>query len=132
MHQDAERHLDFKQNIKDMNKSGAGIRKREESGTTTDDEKAILKKLLDIEADIKDLRDIKDIRDELNTMTSLFRTQLDVFQAMDHITQGKKRRRRLDHQIEQVLVSPPVAMAKRNLGEVEQLDLFASRAAESV
>ncbi|RSL81667.1 hypothetical protein CEP52_017150 [Fusarium oligoseptatum] len=43
-----------------------------------------LKKMIDIEEDIEDLRQIKDIREELSIMSSLFHVQKEVLEVMDH------------------------------------------------
>lgn len=72
---ETERFKDFQQNI----------RSKETTGVKTPQERdpEALKKMIDIENDIEDLRQIKDIREELSIMSSLFHVQKEVLEVMD-------------------------------------------------
>ena len=100
------------------------------------DREEVLRRLLDIEADIEDLRLIKDIRDELHMMSNLFRRQEGVVQEMNQITQAgvdKKEEMKIPYKRHtHTPLTPPHAVVERNLKEVESLDYFAQKAGEAV
>ncbi|KAJ8132800.1 hypothetical protein O1611_g824 [Lasiodiplodia mahajangana] len=93
------------------------------------DREEVLCELLDIEADIEDLRQIKDIRDELTIMENLFRRQEGVIQEMSQIMQvGEGQNKNKSHE----KLYSPHTVVERNLKEVELLDRFAKRAEEAI
>ncbi|KAK0670634.1 ankyrin repeat-containing domain protein [Cercophora samala] len=53
-----------------------------------------LNAMIDIKADIEDLRKIKDIRDELHIISSIFHIQKNVVETVDHILEDFKEKRK--------------------------------------
>ncbi|KAL2672658.1 hypothetical protein Neosp_013372 [[Neocosmospora] mangrovei] len=72
---ETQRFQDFQKNIRSKETTGVTSQGRDPEA---------LKKMIDIENDIEDLRQIKDIREELSIMSSLFHVQKEVLLVMDH------------------------------------------------
>lgn len=108
-----------------------------------------VKRLLDIEDDIEDLRQIKDIREELSIMSSLFHVQKEILQAMDHILREERAcasrfeqsstesrftasTKNEDSGKERAFHSPMLTAVNRNIEEVQRLERFAERGSREV
>ncbi|KAM6505792.1 hypothetical protein FSOLCH5_013967 [Fusarium solani] len=88
---ETERFKDFQQNI----------RSKETTGVKTPQERdpEALKKMIDIENDIEDLRQIKDIREELSIMSSLFHVQKEVLEIQQLLDLKNKQATLLQEQL---------------------------------
>ncbi|KAK1763331.1 ankyrin repeat-containing domain protein [Phialemonium atrogriseum] len=91
----------------------------------------VVKKLIDIVEDIKDLRIIKDIQDELNMMLSVFTKQTEVFKAMSKIIQEEEAQATSSAGVILGLASP-LSVAERNIREVQDLSRFAERVSDAI
>ncbi|KAI8947731.1 hypothetical protein F4801DRAFT_492281 [Xylaria longipes] len=93
--------------------------------------KKVLRELLNVKKNIKNLRQIKNIRDKLTMIDSLFRIQDRVIRAMHQIIQGGKSQNRINntsHKGPNYLLYPPHMVVEQNIKEVKRLDLLAEKA----
>ncbi|KAK4196138.1 ankyrin repeat-containing domain protein [Triangularia verruculosa] len=73
-----------------------------------------LEAMIDIKADIEDLRKIKDIRDELHIISSIFHIQKNVAETLDHLLEELKDRRNAAIDEEPNFGAPPPPFRRRD------------------
>ncbi|KAM6511718.1 hypothetical protein FALCPG4_016717 [Fusarium falciforme] len=143
---ETQRFGDFQDNI--TSKETTGVKTTQERDPDT------LKKMIDIENGIEDLRQIKDIREEPSIMSSLFHVQKEVLQVMDHAIRDESdlvhRHPHLSPEFststpsvststsstvdikERAFQSHMLMAVNRNIETVQRLEEYAERAARAI
>ncbi|KAI1206968.1 uncharacterized protein F4807DRAFT_209818 [Annulohypoxylon truncatum] len=134
-HKETKQFQGFQQAIDDLKKPNK--KSRANLSDEQVERKNILKQLVNIEQDIKNLKEIKDIQDELNIMLTVFTTQQNVIKTMHRMveSQGKLTKKGVNHKSmvdDRLGHSSPLAVVQNNLGEVKNLMNFAQKTSEAI